>query len=109
MPGEFSMGSHWLASDLGTQKFRYSSHHLFILFLVSAKIFNIYPRKGAVLPGSDADLIILNPNATTTISAKTHHSRIDTNVYEGWSMKVRYSYLLAQFVSPYLWIEIRMT
>jgi len=52
-----------------------------------AKIFNIYPRKGAVLPGSDADLIILNPNATTTISAKTHHSRIDTNVYEGWSMK----------------------
>ena len=27
MPGEFSMGSHWLASDLGTQKFRYSSHH----------------------------------------------------------------------------------
>ncbi|XP_024364641.1 dihydropyrimidinase isoform X2 [Physcomitrium patens] len=52
-----------------------------------AKIFNIYPRKGAVLPGSDADIIILNPNATTTISAKTHHSRIDTNVYEGWIMK----------------------
>jgi dihydropyrimidinase len=52
-----------------------------------AKIFNIYPRKGAVLPGSDADIIILNPNATTTISAKTHHSRIDTNIYEGWTMK----------------------
>ncbi|CAK9227554.1 unnamed protein product [Sphagnum jensenii] len=49
-----------------------------------AKIFNIYPQKGAVLPGSDADVIVLNPNAETKISAKTHHSRIDTNIYEGW-------------------------
>ncbi len=55
--------------------------------MYSAKIFNIYPQKGAVLPGSDADVIILNPNAETKISAKTHHSRIDTNIYEGWVMK----------------------
>ncbi len=55
--------------------------------MYSAKIFNIYPQKGAVLPGSDADVIILNPNAETRISAKTHHSRIDTNIYEGWVMK----------------------
>lgn len=48
-----------------------------------AKIFNIYPRKGAILPGSDADIIILNPNASFTISAKLHHYRTDTNVYEG--------------------------
>ncbi|XP_024545302.1 dihydropyrimidinase [Selaginella moellendorffii] len=52
-----------------------------------AQIFNVYPRKGAVLPGSDADLIILNPNKTTTISAKAHHSNIDTNIYEGWQIK----------------------
>ncbi|KAJ7552152.1 hypothetical protein O6H91_06G044100 [Diphasiastrum complanatum] len=52
-----------------------------------AQIFNIYPRKGAILPGSDADIIILNPNATTKISASTHHSRMDTNIYEGWTMK----------------------
>lgn len=39
--------------------------------------------------GSDADIIILNPNATKEISARTHHSRIDTNIYEGYSMKVR--------------------
>ncbi|GAB2218430.1 hypothetical protein Droror1_Dr00001653 [Drosera rotundifolia] len=48
-----------------------------------AKIFNIYPRKGAILPGSDADIIILNPNASFEISAATHHSRSDNNIYEG--------------------------
>ncbi|KAI0511698.1 hypothetical protein KFK09_012330 [Dendrobium nobile] len=48
-----------------------------------AKIFNIYPRKGAILEGSDADIIVLNPNASFRISAISHHSRSDTNVYEG--------------------------
>jgi len=52
-----------------------------------AQIFNIYPSKGAILPNSDADIIILNPNATFQISAKSHHSKIDTNVYEGWEGK----------------------
>ena len=54
----------------------------------SAKIFNIYPRKGAILPGSDADIIILNPNSSFEMSAKSHHSRLDTNVYEGRRGKV---------------------
>ncbi|GER55029.1 dihydropyrimidinase [Striga asiatica] len=48
-----------------------------------AKIFNIYPRKGAILVGSDADIIILNPDANFEISSTTHHSQTDTNVYEG--------------------------
>ncbi|XP_021901123.1 dihydropyrimidinase-like [Carica papaya] len=48
-----------------------------------AKIFNIYPRKGAILAGSDADIIILNPNSSFEISAMSHHSRTDTNVYDG--------------------------
>ncbi|PSR90125.1 Dihydropyrimidinase [Actinidia chinensis var. chinensis] len=48
-----------------------------------ARIFNIYPRKGAILPGSDADIIILNPNSSFEISATSHHSRLDTNVFEG--------------------------
>ncbi|XP_010536139.1 PREDICTED: dihydropyrimidinase [Tarenaya hassleriana] len=52
-----------------------------------ARIFNIYPRKGAILPGSDADIIILNPNSSFEISSKSHHSRTDTNVYEGRSGK----------------------
>ncbi|KAJ9537495.1 hypothetical protein OSB04_030228 [Centaurea solstitialis] len=52
-----------------------------------AKLFNIYPRKGAIRAGSDADIIIFNPNSTFWISAHSHHSRSDTNVYEGRSGK----------------------
>ncbi|KAH7415095.1 hypothetical protein KP509_14G026900 [Ceratopteris richardii] len=52
-----------------------------------AQIFNIYPRKGAIIAGADADIILLNPNTTFTISSKTHHSRIDTNIYEGWTLR----------------------
>ncbi|GAV59841.1 LOW QUALITY PROTEIN: hypothetical protein CFOL_v3_03372, partial [Cephalotus follicularis] len=51
-----------------------------------ARIFNIYPRK-AILVGSDADIIILNPNSSFEISSSSHHSRIDTNIYEGWRGK----------------------
>ncbi|WIA28115.1 hypothetical protein OEZ86_010692 [Tetradesmus obliquus] len=49
----------------------------------AAQIFNVYPRKGRIAPGSDADVIVLDPRVKHTISAATHHSRIDTNVYEG--------------------------
>jgi dihydropyrimidinase len=49
----------------------------------AAQIFNIYPQKGIVASGSDADVIIFDPNVEHMISAATHHSRMDTNVYEG--------------------------
>jgi formylmethanofuran dehydrogenase subunit A len=49
----------------------------------AAQIYNIYPRKGRIAAGSDADVIVLDPRVNHTISAATHHSRIDTNVYEG--------------------------
>ncbi|TXG73458.1 hypothetical protein EZV62_002037 [Acer yangbiense] len=52
-----------------------------------ARIFNIYPRKGAILAGSDADIIILNPNSSFEITARSHHSRLDTNVFEGMKGK----------------------
>ncbi|GAV75482.1 hypothetical protein CFOL_v3_18961 [Cephalotus follicularis] len=54
---------------------------------VCARIFNIYPKKGAILAGSNADIIILNPNSSFEISSSSHHSRIDTNIYEGWRGK----------------------
>lgn len=49
----------------------------------AAQIFNVYPRKGAVAVGSDADVIVFDPNLEHTISAATHQSKMDTNVYEG--------------------------
>ena len=49
----------------------------------AAQTFNVYPRKGVIAVGSDADVVVLNPQGRTTISAATHFSKSDTNVYEG--------------------------
>ena len=52
-----------------------------------AKILNCYPQKGAVLVGSDADLVIWDPAKEKTISAKDQQSAIDYNVFEGIKLK----------------------
>jgi dihydropyrimidinase len=49
----------------------------------AAKLYGVYPRKGAILPGSDADLVILNPEAETVIHAENLHYATDNNPYEG--------------------------
>lgn len=52
-----------------------------------AKLFGLFPRKGTIAVGSDADIVIFDPNEETTISARTHHMNIDYNMYEGMKVK----------------------
>lgn len=53
----------------------------------AARIFNIYPRKGVIREGSDADLVVWNPNKTRVISRDTHHQKVDFNIFEGMEVK----------------------
>jgi dihydropyrimidinase len=48
-----------------------------------ARIFGLFPRKGTIAPGSDADIVVFDPNRTQTLSAKTLHMKVDYNPYEG--------------------------
>ncbi|MGE0883819.1 MAG: dihydropyrimidinase [Blastocatellales bacterium] len=53
----------------------------------AAKIFGLFPRKGTIAVGSEADIVIFDPNREQTISAATHHMRVDYSAYEGWKVK----------------------
>jgi dihydropyrimidinase len=52
-----------------------------------ARLFGMYPKKGEIAPGSDADLVLWDPNAAHTISAQTHHMRVDYSMFEGFQVK----------------------
>jgi dihydropyrimidinase len=52
-----------------------------------ARIFGMYPKKGEIAAGSDADLVIWDPNARHRISAKTHHMRVDYSMFEGFEVR----------------------
>jgi dihydropyrimidinase len=53
----------------------------------SAKMFGMFPKKGTIAVGSDADIVVFNPNTERTISAKTHHMNCDYSLFEGWRIK----------------------
>src|SRR6266542_2553743 len=58
-----------------------------IVSTAPARIFGLYPRKGAIAPGSDADIVLWDSKAAHTISAKTHHMRVDYSMFEGFEVK----------------------
>ncbi|HET60423.1 MAG TPA: hypothetical protein ENN32_08660 [Chloroflexi bacterium] len=51
-----------------------------------AKIFGMYPRKGAIQPGSDADMVLWNPEKKVDYGVKVAHHRTDYNLFEGWQL-----------------------
>jgi dihydropyrimidinase len=62
----------------------------------AAQIFNVYPRKGSISVGADADIVVWDPAATKTISAKTHLQKVDYNIFEGMTVKGCASHTLSQ-------------
>ena len=55
----------------------------------AAKIFGMFPRKGMIQLGADADLVIFDPDYRGTISARTHRINVDYNAFEGWAIEGR--------------------
>jgi dihydropyrimidinase len=54
-----------------------------------ARLFGMYPRKGTIAPGSDADVVIYDPGASSTLSVSTHHMNVDYSAYEGMRVQGR--------------------
>ena len=55
----------------------------------AAKMFDLFPRKGTIQPGADADLVVYDPDYRGTISAKTQHMNVDYSAFEGWKSEGR--------------------
>ncbi|MEU5718042.1 dihydropyrimidinase [Streptomyces sp. NPDC020403] len=63
-----------------------------------ARMFGLYPKKGTIAPGSDADLVIYDPGAQQVISAETHHMNVDYSAYEGKRVTGRVETVLSRGV-----------
>ncbi len=73
----------------------------------AAKIFNIYPRKGSISVGADADIAIWDPEKEHTISKDTHHQNVDFNIFEGMTVKGVNRVTLSQGKAVYLDGDVR--
>jgi len=61
-----------------------------------ARMFGLYPRKGVLAPGADADIVVYDPGATQTISSATHHMNVDYSAYEGKAIAGRVDTVLSR-------------
>jgi dihydropyrimidinase len=61
-----------------------------------ARMFGLYPRKGVIAPGSDADIVVYDPTARQTLSASTHHMNVDYSAYEGMELTGRVDTVLSR-------------
>ncbi|WP_279213303.1 dihydropyrimidinase [Delftia acidovorans] len=73
----------------------------------TARLFNIYPRKGLVGVGADADLVVWDPAATHTLSVRTQHSKGDYNIFEGRTVQGMPSHTISQGVVAYAQGDLR--
>jgi dihydropyrimidinase len=70
--------------EFGVHSGRISLNRMVELLATSpAKLFGLYPRKGTIAVGSDADIVVFDPEKRVTISSATDHSKSDYNLYEG--------------------------
>jgi len=67
-----------------------------IIATAPAKLFGMFPRKGTIAVGTDADLVVYDPTGTRTISAKTHHMDVDYSCYEGRRVRGRSDVVLSR-------------
>jgi len=65
-----------------------------------AKLFGLYPRKGTIAPGSDADLVVWDPNKKLTISAATHHTNVNYTLFEGTEVTGAPEVVLVRGLAP---------
>ena len=73
----------------------------------TAKLFNLYPQKGSVSVGADADLVVWDPEGTKTLSAKTQHSKGDFNIFEGRTVRGIPSHTVSQGELVYVQGDLR--
>ncbi len=73
----------------------------------AAKLFNMYPQKGCIAAGSDADLVVWDPTGSKTLSAKTQHSKGDFNVFEGRTVHGIPSHTVSQGQLVYVQGDLR--
>ena len=72
----------------GVSKGRMSVNRMVALTAANpARLFGLYPRKGIIAPGSDADIVIIDPNLNKKITLADLHSDCDYTVWEGWELQ----------------------